>query len=71
MTREEIGALAGPIYEALKDGKTLTVTELKKVTGLSADQLNLGLGWLFCENNIYAKEEIVKKKSVEVIGWRG
>ena len=30
MNREEIGSFAGPIYEALKDGKTLSVAECQQ-----------------------------------------
>lgn len=70
MNREEIGAFAGPIYEALKEGKALSVAELKKATGLTADQLNMGLGWLFCEDKLYTKVEVIRKKETEVIGWK-
>lgn len=70
MTREEIGTLAGRIYEALKDGKTLSVAELKKATELKEADLSLGLGWLFCEDKLYVKTELIRKKETEVIGWK-
>lgn len=70
MNREEIGAYAGPIYEALKDGKALSVAELKKTTGLKDAELNMGLGWLFCEDKLYVGVEIIRKKETEVIGWK-
>ena len=69
-TREEIGAFAGPIYDALKDGKKLSKADLKKASKLSDEDLSLGLGWLFCEDKIYEETETIKKKTVDVIGWK-
>lgn len=70
MNREEIGAFAGPIYEALKDGKTLSAAALKKASGLKDAEFNMGLGWLFCEDKLYVAEKVVSKKKTEVIGWK-
>lgn len=70
MTREEIGTLAGRIYEVLKDGKELSVKDLSKATDLKEAELNLGLGWLFCEDKLYTKVEVIRKKETELIGWK-
>ena len=57
-------------YAMDKDGKTLSVAELKKSTGLKDAELNMGLGWLFCEDKLYVKVETVRKKETELIGWK-
>ncbi len=70
MTKDEIGNFAGPIYEALKDGATLTTAELKKETGFKDAELYLGMGWLFCQDKLYSKNDVEKKKAVVKYGWK-
>ena len=48
----------------------VSVAELKKSTGLKDAELNMGLGWLFCEDKLYVKVETVRKKETELIGWK-
>ena len=70
MNFTEIGGFAGAVYEVLKDGEAFTFTELEKKSALKKEELLLALGWLFREDKIYTKIEVVKKKEVEKFAWK-
>ena len=50
---EKIGETAGEIWTALvEENKAMTVSQLKKKTKLSEDQLYMGIGWLAREDKL-------------------
>ena len=49
----EIGRAAGAVYKALElSGTWMSMTKLKTETGLTADMVQRGLGWLAREDKI-------------------
>lgn len=56
MTREEIGANAGAVWNALNGNGTLSVKNLKKVTKLKDKQIFAALGWLAREGKVSMNE---------------
>lgn len=54
---EEIGNAAGQLWSALQ-GKELSLTEVKKATGLKSPLLDWAIGWLAREDKL----EIVRDK---------
>ncbi|MFH1836190.1 MAG: winged helix-turn-helix domain-containing protein [Methanobacteriota archaeon] len=57
---QELGFSAGILYNAGKD-KEMSITELKKTSGLDEKTLNMVLGWLAREGKV---EFITKKKKI-------
>lgn len=52
-----VGYKAGNVYQALaKAEKALTVAEIAKAAGISAEETYMGIGWLFKEGKIAAKD---------------
>ena len=50
---ESVGFRAGDVYQALAAaGKSLTVAEIAKAANISAEEVLLGIGWLFKEGKI-------------------
>lgn len=70
MTSFEVGGFAGAVYEVLRDGEAYSFAELEKKSALKKEELYLALGWLFREDKIYTKTEVVRKKEVEKFAWK-
>ena len=50
---ESAGFRAGDVYQALAAaGKSLTLAEIAKAANISAEEVLLGLGWLFKEGKV-------------------
>lgn len=50
---ESVGFRAGDVYQTLAAAeKAMTVTEIAKVAKISAEEVYLGIGWLFKEGKI-------------------
>ena len=60
---EEIGTAAGAVWSALAQSNGSTVAELRKKTGLSADQINRAIGWLAREDKLRTEQ---KGKTVRI-----
>lgn len=56
MLKEEAGATAGKIWNALNGTEGLTAKQIKKATKLIDKDLYLGLGWLLREDKISTEE---------------
>lgn len=61
MQREMIGQAAGAVWQRLVEAghEGVTLTSLKKIEGLTGDQVAMGVGWLACEGKL--RFETVKK----------
>ena len=55
--QEEIGEAAGAVWTALATMPRATVAELRKKTGLSADQVNRAIGWLAREGKLLSEQK--------------
>ena len=53
LSTEEIGHAAGVVWQVLEGSESLTITALKKATGLSGDLAVAGLGWLAREDKLH------------------
>lgn len=53
LTSAEIGHAAGRVWQALQGADPLTVSALKKATGLTGDLAMAGLGWLAREDKLH------------------
>ena len=51
---EYFGPHAGAVWKALKGGER-TLTQLQKISGLTAKEVSMGLGWLAKEGKIAVK----------------
>ena len=50
---ESVGFRAGDVYQALAAaGKSLTVAEIAKAANITAEEVLLGIGWLFKEGKV-------------------
>ena len=54
---EEIGHAAGAVWEALRKSERASIAELRKTTGLSADQVNRAIGWLAREQKLQTEQK--------------
>jgi hypothetical protein len=54
---EEIGQAAGAVWNALAQAKQATIAELRKKTGLTADQVNRAIGWLAREDKLLGEQK--------------
>lgn len=60
VSAESVGFRAGDVYQALAAaGKALTVAEIAKVAGISAEETYLGVGWLFKEGKVKGEGTLV------------
>jgi winged helix-turn-helix protein DUF2582 len=68
MNSERIGQAAGAIWTRLhaKGATGLSLTEMKKVPGFSADEALLGIGWLAREGKLSFQTE-GKKAMVKLV----
>jgi hypothetical protein len=57
MITNEIGINAGRIWNLLNEQGEHSVKDLKKKLKLSERDLNMAIGWLARENNIYQSEK--------------
>jgi hypothetical protein len=55
--QEEIGEAAGAVWTALTHTPMATIAELRKKTGLSADQVNRAIGWLAREDKLVSEQK--------------
>jgi len=55
----EIGDAAGRIWRALSDSGPMSKARIVKATGLSADLVNQGIGWLVREGKL-EREQMAK-----------
>ena len=62
----EIGDAAGKIWTILATKGSMSKTQLGKAAGLSAHQLNQGIGWLAREGKL----ETIKEKKKELLNLR-
>jgi hypothetical protein len=63
----EIGVAAGKIWQALNGKGSMAKTQIAKLTGLSADLVNLGVGWLAREGKL-AFEKTAKGDQLKLKG---
>lgn len=68
MSTETIGKAAGTVWKRLfeKGATGLTVAEVKKTPGFSADEAIAGLGWLAREGKLCFRE-VGKKQVVSLV----
>lgn len=58
LNAENAGFKAGDVYQALAAAeKPLSVAEIAKAANISAEEVFLGMGWLFKEGKIVASED--------------
>ncbi len=54
---QNIGFKAGDVYNALAADKALSVEEIAKAAQISANEVLVGLGWLFKEGKVAGQED--------------
>lgn len=58
LNAENAGFKAGDVYQALASAeKALSVNEIVKAANITAEEVLLGMGWLFKEGKIVAAED--------------
>ena len=57
LNAENVGFKAGDVYQALAaNGAAMTVKEIAKAAKIAAEEVLLGMGWLFKERQVVAAE---------------
>ena len=60
ISAENVGFRAGDVYQALASaGKALSVVEIAKAAKISAEEVYLGIGWLFKEGKVKDENNLV------------
>lgn len=53
MIKQLIGENAGKIWQILNDGTDIPLKKLQKLSGMTAEEFNIAIGWLARENKIH------------------